>query len=297
MKTSPPGGPSFLPKPTLRHPLAVRHWKTQMLPLHSPLLLSSCPPFIVATLLLLMYILIVSCQILAVCFLEFEGYMFARGEEMLVAAGVDGRVGLVVMVGTWPSDGNGLPHVGAGRKTHACQKWWFGMEMGVMGGGRKICRRGSAERRVIAGELLFAPMLRSIGVAAQMVMLLPALEVDVLVMGGGTVLAGASDGVEASLIVAEAGWIWAGDGCCLAASAVRHGKREDGLLAVHAYGREMREDMGCEIEGLNPLVVAVILARLDRLTGRPAGAHRRQLWLPALVRVMEHHIWCSSSAF
>ncbi|KAL5977986.1 hypothetical protein ACLOJK_037009 [Asimina triloba] len=36
-------------------------------------------------------------------------------------------------------------------------------------------------------------------------------------------------------------------------------------------------------------VVLVILGGSDRPTGRPAGARRRQPWLSALVRVMEHH--------
>ncbi|KAL5975074.1 hypothetical protein ACLOJK_031750, partial [Asimina triloba] len=36
-------------------------------------------------------------------------------------------------------------------------------------------------------------------------------------------------------------------------------------------------------------VVLDILGGLDQLTGRPAGARRRQPWLSALLRVMEHH--------
>ncbi|KAL5990616.1 hypothetical protein ACLOJK_011519 [Asimina triloba] len=50
------------------------------------------------------------------------------------------------------------------------------------------------------------------------------------------------------------------------------------------------------VEDLNPLVVTVILGGLDQPTGSLAGARRRQSWLPALVRVMEHRNWCSGGA-
>ncbi|KAL6003119.1 hypothetical protein ACLOJK_023342 [Asimina triloba] len=43
-------------------------------------------------------------------------------------------------------------------------------------------------------------------------------------------------------------------------------------------------------------VLLDILGGLDRPTGRPAGARRRQQWLPALVKVMEHRVWCSGGA-
>ncbi|KAL6001024.1 hypothetical protein ACLOJK_006751, partial [Asimina triloba] len=52
-----------------------------------------------------------------------------------------------------------------------------------------------------------------------------------------------------------------------------------------SHGRRRRRGRGDRIQR----VVLVILGGLDRASAHLAEARRRQPWLPALVRVMEHH--------
>ncbi|KAL5980980.1 hypothetical protein ACLOJK_028900 [Asimina triloba] len=52
-------------------------------------------------------------------------------------------------------------------------------------------------------------------------------------------------------------------------------------------GRADGEEDG--ILDMNPLVVVIILAGLDRTSAHLAGARRRQPWLPAMEMTMEHH--------
>ncbi|KAL6001025.1 hypothetical protein ACLOJK_006752, partial [Asimina triloba] len=55
--------------------------------------------------------------------------------------------------------------------------------------------------------------------------------------------------------------------------------------ALISHGRRRRWGQWDQIQR----VVLVILCGLDRASAHLAGARRRQPWLPALVRVMEHH--------
>ncbi|KAL5994114.1 hypothetical protein ACLOJK_034986 [Asimina triloba] len=95
---------------------------------------------------------------------------------------------------------------------------------------------------------------------------------------------------KASLIVAAASWIWAVDLVrWLAAGGAAARRRDaDGWRACRRWTEEIA-DQAVMGSAAMARVVLDILGGLDRPTGLPAGARRRQPWLPALVRVMERH--------
>ncbi|KAL5986510.1 hypothetical protein ACLOJK_014843 [Asimina triloba] len=54
-----------------------------------------------------------------------------------------------------------------------------------------------------------------------------------------------------------------------------------------ACGQSLQKKMN--LRDLNPLVVVIILAGLDRASSHLAGARHRQPWLLAMEMTMEHH--------
>ncbi|KAL6009342.1 hypothetical protein ACLOJK_022571 [Asimina triloba] len=90
-------------------------------------------------------------------------------------------------------------------------------------------------------------------------------------------------------VVAAARWGWQIEWTALVVVVLKR-LGEDGVGCGYRIRAARSEEDELRSRWIRaPHLVRVILEGVDRLTGRPAGACRRQQWLSTLVKVMEHH--------